>query len=529
MSATLLQHPTFYGLAERLRATHRLRSLSIALIVAGWVGSAPELAIAEPKAVQGAGAVGDLVLTTAGSTVRARLRIVVDGKPWADWVEATRAKYVEGLFVWLDADADGTLSEAEAKRTPSPPPLPLPDAQDSEEVHFAFNFRVMDLDGDGKVTRPELDDYYRSFGGAPFRVVKPAARRSSPVGYELFLRLDGNQDGALTADEMSDVDALFSLDRDADGLLAAGEIPGGGGASRGEEFVANSNAGQAIAEALTIAWEAAGNEPADLEVAIDLSTREVNESPLRLVVPSGRQTVNSHLEADGVLVVQLAGNRIELLVAPAPVRTEAQLAATLQREFAAADTDRDDRISSNNRVPEFLRRNFDLIDRNGNQSLERSELDGFLHQVLPLQSSIEASRMTLSLGARRSGLFDLLDRNDDGSLGARELRALPRIGRECGTNGRLTSREIPASYTVVVRRSTLLAPYEPQNSPMGGPPWFSRLDRNRDGDVSAAEFPGRIELFDQLDSDRDGLIGLKEALQAEGKFRGTSLNTKESQ
>lgn len=138
---------------------------------------------------------------------------------------------------------------------------------------------------------------------------------------------------------------------------------------------------------------------------------------------------------------------------------------------------------------------------------------------------MEAARLTIVVGRRRSGLFELLDGNDDGRLGLRELHSLSRLAREWDADGDggLSPAEVPARYTLLVRRGTLAAPYELPGSSNAGPPWFSRLDRNRDGDVSAAEFPGRSELFEQLDSDRDGLIGLSEALRADGRFRNVSL------
>jgi Ca2+-binding EF-hand superfamily protein len=44
-----------------------------------------------------------------------------------------------------------------------------------------------------------------------------------------------------------------------------------------------------------------------------------------------------------------------------------------------------------------------------------------------------------------------------------------------------------------------------------GPRWFRRMDRNRDGDVSAREFLGPKAQFNRLDRDKDGLIDAVEA------------------
>src|SRR6185437_4376532 len=43
--------------------------------------------------------------------------------------------------------------------------------------------------------------------------------------------------------------------------------------------------------------------------------------------------------------------------------------------------------------------------------------------------------------------------------------------------------------------------------------WFSKMDRNRDGDLSPREFLGTVEDFRKLDTDGDGLISVEEARQ----------------
>ncbi len=51
-------------------------------------------------------------------------------------------------------------------------------------------------------------------------------------------------------------------------------------------------------------------------------------------------------------------------------------------------------------------------------------------------------------------------------------------------------------------------------TPEGVPAWFTRMDRNGDGDVSLREFLGPLELFRKLDRDGDGLISPAEARAA---------------
>ena len=52
-----------------------------------------------------------------------------------------------------------------------------------------------------------------------------------------------------------------------------------------------------------------------------------------------------------------------------------------------------------------------------------------------------------------------------------------------------------------------------------GPTWFVKMDRNGDGDVSPAEWLGRKEDFDAIDTGKDGLISLEEAEAYDAKMR----------
>jgi Ca2+-binding EF-hand superfamily protein len=48
----------------------------------------------------------------------------------------------------------------------------------------------------------------------------------------------------------------------------------------------------------------------------------------------------------------------------------------------------------------------------------------------------------------------------------------------------------------------------------GPPEWFTRMDRNGDGDLTLKEFLGDKEQFQSLDSNQDGFIEPKEAQAA---------------
>jgi hypothetical protein len=58
------------------------------------------------------------------------------------------------------------------------------------------------------------------------------------------------------------------------------------------------------------------------------------------------------------------------------------------------------------------------------------------------------------------------------------------------------------------------------STPVRGPLWSRKLDRNQDGDVSRREFAGTDEQFARIDTDGDGLISVVEADRADTVFRG---------
>jgi Ca2+-binding EF-hand superfamily protein len=165
-----------------------------------------------------------------------------------------------------------------------------------------------------------------------------------------------------------------------------------------------------------------------------------------------------------------------------------------------------------------LQQAFDLADRDGDGKLFKAELDAYLDR----QSEAAASRVMLTIGDRGRSLFEILDTDGDQKLGLRELRrAHERLAPFDGDgDGRISRGEIPHHYHLGVgrgeapgRRGFVLEAYDVRDPPgrKGGPSWFEKMDRNRDGDVSPREFLGPRDQFRRLDADGDGLIDPREA------------------
>jgi Ca2+-binding EF-hand superfamily protein len=152
---------------------------------------------------------------------------------------------------------------------------------------------------------------------------------------------------------------------------------------------------------------------------------------------------------------------------------------------------------------------------------------------LDLQEKVRASTAFLTLEDRGRRLFALLDADGDGRLSQREMRsAWQRLAPwDRDRSGLITRDKVPQMYRLTLshggpRRQALSAfpfPDGPRlrlaERAQRGPLWFRKMDRNRDGDVSRAEFLGTDEQFRQIDADGDGLIDADEAERADAWFR----------
>jgi Ca2+-binding EF-hand superfamily protein len=517
---------------------------------------------AAPAPVAPSASVRDAVYFGPAGPVRIRLHVSIDGRP-ADtvWNEA-----LDALFALRDANGDGALDAAERAPLVTAPRVP-------RELDLMFNGAALqplrlNFNEKDKVTRAVFAEAVKAAGRGAVGLRAVGARpESKQLSAALFKHLDQNGDGRLAPDELKAArERLAALDIDEDEFITTAELLGRAvganvqrpfvipGQRQPEESAETSNdllfltadGAQAVKQVLAArggpratslratdigadaktfaALDQDGNgqldtteltawlrKAPDLELALSFDATGARLAP----VPATAHAVDK----SGGVSVALPGGRFRFEAPVAPTKEWEKAAEALAARFKelAKEPGAVERKQLENQLPELAF--FDIADRNADGKVDAAEVAGALKALAPL-ARCRADVAFVDLG---NGLFELLDRNGDGKLSPRELvESVAVLKPFAAADGTVGPKDLVRQFQVrtaldpiplgVLVTPALTAPTEKEN-PKGPavPVWFTKMDRNGDGDVSLKEFVGPLDLFRKLDRDGDGLISPAEA------------------
>lgn len=165
----------------------------------------------------------------------------------------------------FDKNNDGSIDEDEA-----PPQLKQ-------------RFKTVDADGDGKLSKAELEKMAGRLGNRPQRPNAQPQPESAPTKPEnaasadvLFRLLDADRDGKLSKEELEDAAKLMQRDRNKDGVLEPSELGGPNDGRRPGEVITPAAKGERHSDTLKV-----GDEAPDFTLPDKTGKSEVTLSSFR--------------------------------------------------------------------------------------------------------------------------------------------------------------------------------------------------------------------------------------------------------
>jgi Ca2+-binding EF-hand superfamily protein len=570
---------------KRLKLRQAARLLgAAALLSAGVAGAQPPAAPrVDPASLQGSVPI-ELVFLRDQGPLLVRLHVLQGNEP----LQVRWQRYLNEWFDYLDRDGDGALGEAVLAGAPNAASMRNLVAQGAFLPNRGQSTTLRDFGKNSgeTVSRKEFLDYYKSNGIGPLLASIGRQESTAQANDLLFKGLDTDGDGKLSRAEIEAAyNVISKLDTDDDELISLRELGGTGppvgirgvvapppglpatqqlqGTSFYHLTSENSRAGLATLmlarydkkKRMTLTQKDIGLDDASFKRLdenrngtldlMELAKFPQNAPAVELVVRldgSGQQAVAVYKRGalaektvrstPGLLWLTLEDAEIAVQnFTPGSVRvTVVNQFAFILQQLKAADTKMRGYVElSDLQSPQlqFLRTLFPILDRNEDGKLTEQEAKAYFD----LQDKARTVTASFSVQEHGRNFFQILDANRDDHLSPRELMtAWQRLAPyDKNGDGYVDASELPLQFRVafnpvgtqqfvavnVAGRMGAGAPPRGDNIyPAHAPTWFKKMDRNRDGDVSRREFLGSKEDFDRIDANGDGLIDADEAAAA---------------
>jgi Ca2+-binding EF-hand superfamily protein len=478
-------------------------------------------------------------------------------------IAAVRSQFADTQFKRIDANGDGQIDavEVEAARTKlsndrflqpilaelkAEKPIPQADFAKRVEVGLGRRFQVvakpkrldqsvdllpmLDADDDGRLTMDELrhgqsklrptdfdDDEALSVAELqPFpRSILDAKRQQAAIESPEIPVISVST----PEDRAEAVKRLLSRYGDAKAKSIPVKALIGGASHPAKEFDLDGNG--ELSEAEFQSWIDAAPEDLSLTVQMRLGRTVAAKPPKSKLVQGAQNSVVSRpafLLGGMTVDFETKNNRTD----------QRDTVSFFKLDFLQADADKN-RYLDEMEFAQFsgARANglqFALVDADDNKQVTVDEIVRFV----ALDAQIAQAKIVVSVADEAKSLFQLIDRDMDRRISPREFTRIDdtvgpfdRSGRGIAPGDLVSRYRLRFSFGTPDRMQRQLSEdMMTNNMPLtqrgetSGPTWFRRMDRNLDGDLAWREFLGPREAFDRLDSNRDGLISLDEAVSS---------------
>lgn len=255
-----------------------------------------------------------------------------------------------------------------------------------------------------------------------------------------------------------------------------------------------------------------------ISVSVDLNSRD------QLVVEVEQESLRDKLRitSDGAANINL--NTTLLSISRGPAFNFSTAESLVKGQFKAVDRDANGYLEKSETEQSYLYgATFEDLDADKNGKVFVEEMLAYFK----LRFEAAQSKTVLMICEQGRTLFEVLDANRDRRLSFRELKnAADHLALwDSDGDGLLSETEVPMQYRLMIVRGNLnvfggnygmfnrMDVAANQSDTSSGPTWFSRMDKNRDGEVSQREFLGDVSIFKNLDQNQDGFIDLAESVQ----------------